>query len=417
MCAVDEDRTLEVPGDLQGTEVFLQEFTPSLLDGVSEIVLSPGVAMEHPVVKAAAERSIPLVSELELAYRYAEGSIIAVTGTNGKSTTVSMIGKILEEDGREVRVAGNVGVPFSSVAQDLGPDGFYVLEVSSFQLETIDSFHPVSAGILNLTPDHLDRYAEAEQYYSIKSRIIMNCGEDDLFFYNADDPRCARIASEFRGMKVPFSSSRAIAGGVFLERRHLIRTGREGKEEIFAEKDDLSVVGLHNIENALAAVASLERFGVAAESCRRALRDFRGLEHRMEKVAEKEGVIFFNDSKATNVEAAVKSLIGLDSPVILIAGGYDKGSDYSKLAEVAGRLKLIVTIGAAAPLIEKAMEGVADTLRAGSMEDAVRMASSAAAPGDLVVLSPACASFDMFRNFEHRGDVFRECVSRIGERV
>jgi len=409
VCA-DERRAGPVEGLPDGVEPRLGPFEPALLTGVDEVVVSPGVGADHAVFAATRKRGVPVIGELELAFRFAEAPVIAVTGTNGKSTTVSMIGAILAEDGRETVVAGNVGVPFSSVVRSIGSDGFLVIEVSSFQLETIDRFHPRSAGVLNMTPDHLDRYPRLEEYYEAKERIIEPLGPGDVFFYNADDERCAALAARTGAATVPFSVNRPVPEGVFLDRRHLIRVLPGGTEEIFIERDELAVVGLHNVENALAAVAALSGTGVAADSCRRALSRFTGLPHRMERVAEIGGVTFYNDSKATNVEAAVRSLEGLDSPVVLIAGGRDKGGDFTKLLGLSGVVRRIVTIGEAAGPIEKAVGSVIPCTMAGTMCEAVREAGGAASPGWLVVLSPACASFDMFDDFEHRGREFRRCV-------
>ncbi len=411
----DDNPGVRLSGDISDVEVIAGGLPSEILKEIGELVISPGVPENHPVIKEAQGLNIPVISELELAFRYCEAPVIAVTGTNGKSTTVSMIGEILKEDGRKVIVAGNTGIPFSSVATELGPEGFYVIEVSSFQLEAIREFHPVSAGILNLTPDHLDRYSSRDAYYRVKERIIENCNDDDLYFYNADDSECVRIAGDFKGRLVPFSSKRVVEDGVFLEGRHLKRVIAGNIEEVFLDRGELGVIGLHNLENALAAVAALQGSDVSAEACRRGLMGFRGLEHRMEKVAEVKGVTYYNDSKATNVEAAVKSLEGLEAPVILIAGGYDKGSDYSLFREVMENIRMVVTIGAAATLIEKALDGFVEIARAGSMKEAIRIASLFAVRGDMVVLSPACSSFDMFRDFEHRGQVFRECVHELEE--
>ncbi|MBN2184115.1 MAG: UDP-N-acetylmuramoyl-L-alanine--D-glutamate ligase [Candidatus Krumholzibacteriota bacterium] len=411
----DDSELVTLSEELKEIEIFKGDHQPEeLLDGVGEIVISPGITENHPVIKEASGMNIPVIGELELAFRFAEAPVIAVTGTNGKSTTVSMIGEILKEDGRDVIVAGNTGTPFSSVVMKLGPKGIFVIEVSSFQLETIKEFHPVSAGILNLTPDHLDRYENVEDYYRMKERILENSGIGDLYFYNADDPLCVSIAEDYRGRLAPFSSRKAVEGGVFLDSDRIVRSVDGNREEIIIEKNDLGVIGLHNIENAMAAIASLQGENVSRDACNRALRSFRGLRHRMEKIAESGGVTYYNDSKATNVEAAVKSLTGLPRPVVLIAGGYDKGSDYSKFREVLSGIRMIVTIGKAAVLIENALKGMVEIKKADSMEDAVRKASDAALDGDFVILSPACASFDMFSDFENRGDVFRDCVLNLG---
>ncbi|MDD3642450.1 MAG: UDP-N-acetylmuramoyl-L-alanine--D-glutamate ligase [Candidatus Krumholzibacteria bacterium] len=415
VCA-DERRSGAVPGLPDGIEPRLGPFAADLLGGVDEVVVSPGVPGNHPLFAAARAAGAPVIGELELAFRFSEAPVIAVTGTNGKSTTVSMIGAILAEDGRRAIVAGNVGVPFSSVVRSIGPDGYFVIEVSSFQLETVDRFHPRSAGMLNMTPDHLDRYARLEDYYEAKERIIEPLGPGDVFFYNADDARCAALAGRTRAGAVPFSVSTPVPGGVFLEGRYLIRSMPGGTEEIFVDRRELAAVGLHNVENALAAVAALSGLGVRSHSCRRALEQFRGLPHRMERVAEIAGVTFYNDSKATNVEAAVRSIEGLEAPVVLIAGGRDKGGDFTKLLGISRIVRRIVTIGEAAGPIEEAVAGEIPCARAGSMCEAVREAAASAAPGWLVVLSPACASFDMFEDFEHRGREFRRCVEEEARR-
>ena len=413
VCGADEDEKVEIPPDLTALETHLGHFRGELIDDIDEIIISPGIPDDHPVFAAASARSIAVIGELELAYRFARAPVIAVTGTNGKSTTVEMIGEMLREDGRDAVVAGNTGTPFSSVIGKTDKNGFFVIEASSFQLETIDRVHSVSAGILNLTPDHLDRYKSLDDYYGAKERMLDNLAPDDHFFYNADDPLCVGAAERVEAIMVPFSSSGRVPGGVYLDGEHLIRESVDGTEEIICDRSEMRVIGIHNVENALAAIAAVTPFRVTADSCRRALAAFGGLPHRMELVAESSGVSFFNDSKATNVEAAVKSLKGLESPVVLIAGGHDKGGDFSKFLEVSGVVRSIVPIGEAAGLIEKTVGERIPCTRAGSMEEAVMTAAAAAEKGWLVVLSPACASFDMYDNFEHRGRVFRESVSGI----
>ncbi len=414
--AADENPDISIPDVMNEFPVKLGPFDPCLLDGCDEVIVSPGVGVDHPFLIEAARRGVPVVSELELGWRFVRGRVIAVTGTNGKSTTVSMIGEILRESGAPVIVAGNVGLPISDVARDLGPEGFYVLEVSSFQLETVTHFHPAVAGLLNLTPDHLDRYASVEDYYRTKKRIVENCGREDALFYNAEDQRCAEIAETFTGARVPFSSRRPVDGGVYLDGDRIVRL-RDGEVELVMLLSELGTVGLHNVENALAAIAALSPFTVPAGACRSALAEFRGLPHRMEEVATVDGVSFFNDSKATNVEATVMSLAGLDRKVVLIAGGHDKGGDFSKLLPVLGNVSAAVVIGEAAPLIEGTLAAHVRVERARSMEEAVEKAYGMARSGQLVVLSPACASFDMFDNFEHRGEIFAECVRRLKERA
>ncbi len=408
----DEATELELPAGLDGMEIKLGRLDENLLSGVSLVVLSPGIPMNHPLVVSARSSKIPVISELELGYMHCGARIIAVTGTNGKSTTVNMIGMILREAGREAVVAGNVGLPFCSVVRDLGPDGIFVLEVSSFQLESVLDFHPMVAGLLNLTPDHLDRYSGMDEYVAAKSRIVENMGEGDFLFYNALDDGCRSIAGGFGGVTVPFSSHGSVIGGAYLDGEMLVREWNGERESVLGISD-LKVIGLHNVENALAAIAAVLPFDVSGEACGEALRRFEGLTHRMEPVTEIEGVAYYNDSKATNVEATVMSLKGLDRRVVLILGGKDKGSDFSLLLPVLGRVKAVVTIGQAAPLIESAIGSAVPVTRAATMREAVEIAGGMASGGEIVLLSPACASFDMFDDFEDRGEVFKSCVLEL----
>ncbi|MGD1048537.1 MAG: UDP-N-acetylmuramoyl-L-alanine--D-glutamate ligase [Candidatus Krumholzibacteriaceae bacterium] len=409
----DESARIRIPEDLAGAAVRLGPFDEGLLAGVDEVIVSPGIAIDHPLMIEATARGVSLTSELELGFRFARAHLIGVTGTNGKSTTVTMIGEILKAAGRRTIVCGNVGLPFCSVVKDLGPKDFFVLEISSFQLETISAFRPEVAGILNLTPDHLDRYHDVEDYYRFKERIVENCGAKDTFFYNALDRRCASLAGAFPGTAVPFSSAGPVEGGVYLDEGARLVRARGGKDEIFLERAALGVIGIHNVENALAAAASLAPFDVPVEALAKALSEFKGLPHRMENVGVVRGVTYYNDSKGTNVEATMMTLKGLDRPTVLIAGGHDKGGDFTKLVPYLTHVKAIVTIGEAAPLIEEAIGPVVPIARSATMQEAVETAARTAQPGEIVLLSPACASFDMFRNFEHRGEVFAECVKGL----
>ena len=409
----DENAAVEIPSELAGADLHRGAFDSGLLDHIDEIVVSPGIAIDHPLMLKARSRGIALASELEIGARFACARLIGVTGTNGKSTTVTMIGELLKAAGHRAIVCGNVGLPFSSVARELGPEDFFVLEISSFQLETVSAFHPEAAGILNLTPDHLDRYHDVEDYYRFKERIVENCDRNDSFFYNVLDRRCAAIAARFAGRSIPFSSGGPVDGGVYLDENARFVRERGGAREVFLERSELGVIGVHNVENALAAVAAVTPFDVGAAACRKALSEFKGLPHRMEMVAVVRGVAYYNDSKGTNVEATMMSLKGLDRATVLIAGGHDKGGDFTKLIPVLTRVKAIVTIGEAAPLIEEALGSVVPIARASTMQDAVETAARTAQAGELVLLSPACASFDMFRNFEHRGEVFAECVKAL----
>lgn len=412
ICA-DENASLDAPERLDNLELRLGPFKNELLEDRDEIVLSPGIPSSHPFLRVAVEKGIPIVSELEIGYRFAEGPVIAVTGTNGKSTTVSMIEAILRKAGYDAVAAGNIGKPFCSVVERSGRDRIFVIEASSFQLETISDFKPEVAGILNLTPDHLDRYESEEEYYTAKTRIIENCDSGDYFFYNAGDSKCVEIASGFPGRAIAFSSRSGFEKGFSLEGDWLALASGSGVRRDIMKRDELKVIGLHNVENALAAIAAVDKYGIAPETCREALSAFKGLKHRMERVATIDGVDYFDDSKATNVEGTVMSLKDLDSPAILIAGGLAKGSDFGKLLAVSDNILHAILIGSAAPLIEEAIKGSVPSTRARTMMEAVTIAREKGRPGQYVVLSPACASFDMFRDYRHRGDVFRDAVAKI----
>jgi len=409
---MDENVSIEVPEGLSGADVVLGEFDTALLKDCDEIVISPGVPLSHDFVQEALAKGIPVISEIELGYRFCEAKIVALTGTNGKSTTVNMINAVLREAGFESMAAGNVGLPFTSVVSRLDGRGVFVLEISSFQLETIIRFRADVAGILNLTPDHLDRYDSLDSYYRAKLRIIENSGTDDFFFFFSASSILSDAATGFAGTSVSFSTSGKVENGAYLDGETLVIAKGEKVTPVM-EVGELKVVGLHNVENALAAIAAAGAVGASPEACRSALSKFEGLPHRMEMVATINGVSYYNDSKATNLEATLMSLKGIDSSVVLIAGGRDKGGDFGKLRKEADRLKAVITIGEAAPLIEEALEKVVPTARSETMQEAVEMASRIADPGQIVLLSPACASFDMFENFEHRGDVFKECVLNL----
>ncbi len=414
IAGADEKSDISIPDRFKNADIHLGSFPSELLENCDEVILSPGIRSNHPIVSEAFNKSIPVISELELGCRFATAKIIALTGTNGKSTTVTMIERILNESGYSAIAAGNIGKPFCSVTEELPREGIFVIEVSSFQLEMISEFKPDVAGILNMTPDHLDRYDSADDYYRTKEKITMNNDSNDTFFYNADDDRCSRVAAGFKGRVIPFSSSVSLDDGIFLYGDSIVRANDgEIKEEIMKTKD-LKVIGLHNVENAMAAIASVQGLEVSAESCRKALSAFTGLRHRMERIAEIQGVEYFNDSKATNVEATVKSLTGLGRPVVLIAGGLEKGKDFKSLLSVTQNIKHVVLIGSAAGLIEKALEGVVPISHAGTMYEAVQKASDVSIAGSYVVLSPACASFDMFTDFRHRGNTFADIVKQLG---
>jgi UDP-N-acetylmuramoylalanine--D-glutamate ligase len=397
----------------RGAELRLGEQTAELLGGIDLVVLSPGVPLDTPVPVAARARGVPVISELELAYQVSEATWLAVTGTNGKTTTTALLGELVKKTGRPTVVAGNIGVALTSEVRELSERGLVVAEVSSFQLDTIDRFSPHVAVLLNITEDHLDRYDSFEHYVASKTRIFMNQSADDFAVLNVDDPRVASLADTLAATVIPVSGTREVENGVFVRGRTIVSRVGTGEKEIIAAQD-LRIPGPHNLGNALAAVAAASAVGVEPEAAAQVLRRFHPLEHRLETVAEIDGVVYVNDSKATNVEAVSFALRSFDAPIVLIAGGRSKGADFSALADlVAEHVKRAILIGEAADAMERAFSGLTSVERVDTLHDAVLCAGRAAYPDGVVLLSPACASFDMFRDFEDRGRQFKEEVAAL----
>lgn len=374
------------------------------------IVISPGVPTDMDLLTQARARGIPVWAEVELASRLTTARFLGITGTNGKSTTTSLLGAMLEAAGFPVVVAGNIGTALCEVVTTLGPSHWVVAELSSFQLETIVAFRPHVAVLLNLAPDHLDRYAHVADYYAAKARIFLNQTPQDFAVLNADDPPTLERARGLRSQTHLFSRTRTIGDGAFVrDGRVVIR--REGRTEAACGVAEIRIQGLHNLENSLAAAAAAAAIGVPAAAMGSALKRFPGLPHRLELVAEAGGVRYVNDSKGTNVGAVVKSLESYAGGVILIAGGKDKGGDFAPLRPlVTARVKTLLLLGQAREALRAQLAGACPMEEVSTLDAAVRRAAEIATAGDTVLLSPACASFDMFRDFEHRGDVFREAV-------
>ncbi|HEV2719289.1 MAG TPA: UDP-N-acetylmuramoyl-L-alanine--D-glutamate ligase, partial [Thermoanaerobaculia bacterium] len=381
------------------------------LDDVSEIVVSPGVPLTIPLLQRAAASSIPIIGEIELAYRHLQGTVIAVTGSNGKSTTTSLIGEILADDGRQPIVAGNIGQPLIA-ALDLEKPRTYVLELSSFQLETVDTFHANVALLLNITPDHMDRYPNFEAYAAAKYRIFRNQTPRDVAIVGSAERRA--VARDSGARVWHFSSTEKIEdNGAYLDGDELVLV-IEGQERRIP-RASLRLEGTANIENALAAWLAARAAGVDDISVQIGFGAFGGLPHRMVLVREEAGVRWVNDSKGTNVDATLKSLESFaPHSVLLILGGKDKAGEFERMRElVAEKTRAVITIGMAAERIGEALDGAATIVPMGDMQHAVKWAGENAKPGDTVLLSPACASFDQYRNFEHRGEHFEELVRRL----
>lgn len=382
------------------------------------LVLSPGVPSDSPVVIEAQKRGIVVVSELEVASWFCHVPIIAVTGTNGKTTTTTLIGRMLHDGGRQHIVAGNIGDAFSNHAAQLNSNSLAVVEVSSFQLDHIVRFKPKVAIILNITPDHLNRYGNSmERYAASKARIFMNQDSHDLLIYNADDPVVTRLVQQSRSRTLPFSIKKAFNEGAYLERQQLV-VNLDGKKRVVIDRSSMVLPGIHNVTNALAAILAVTAFGVDVEILRQTLSAFRGVEHRLEFVEEINGVRFVNDSKATNVESTWHALRSFDTPLVLLLGGRDKGNDYSHIEKlVKEKVKAIIAIGESAHTVEDHFKSIVKVVRAASMESAVNESLRLAQSGDTVLLSPSCASFDWFENYEHRGNVFKQCVRSLAQRA
>jgi UDP-N-acetylmuramoylalanine--D-glutamate ligase len=379
------------------------------------IVVSPGVPMDTPEVKQAINFGLTVIGELELASRYLQGRIVAITGSNGKTTTTSLLGKIFLDAGLDTLVGGNIGLPVIDLVAKSTPETTSVLEVSSFQLETVEQFHPNIAVVLNITPDHLDRHGSFENYAAAKARITERQGADDFLVLNAEDKATQMVALKTKAQIFWFSGRRPIKQGAFVHGESIVFLSREGgKVEPVMPVSEVHLKGTHNVENVLAAVCAARLAGVSAEAIRQAVADFKAVEHRLELVKSLRGVEFYNDSKATNVDAALKAVASFDGGIHLILGGKDKDSDYAAMAELLKeRVKVVYTIGTAAEKIERQLHGVVKMVQAGTMQTAVQEAAKAALIGDVVLLSPACSSFDQFENYEHRGRVFRQIVNEL----
>lgn len=374
------------------------------------VVVSPGVPTDLPALETARQCGALVIGEMELAYRCTSMPWVAITGSNGKSTTTTMVGLFAQGQRIEAAVGGNLGTPATELAVRKLSASWLVAEVSSFQLETVERFHPALAAFLNISPDHLDRYRRVEDYISAKAELFDNMTVDDTVVLNLDDPQVVDVAGSVVAVRFPFARKSAPAPGVALSGRTLVVNDEDGSHPVI-EVDDIGIKGTHNLENAMAAVAVGWKMGVTAQVMARELQSFTGLPHRMELVAHSRGVPVYNDSKGTNVGATLRSLGGMGRDVILIMGGKDKGASYRPLADLVERkVSMLVLMGEAAEAIEMQLSGLARIVRARDMNDAVRLSLASARPGSQILLSPACSSFDMYHSFEERGDDFRAAV-------
>jgi UDP-N-acetylmuramoylalanine--D-glutamate ligase len=380
--------------------------------GQDLIVVSPGVPVDAPPLVQARALGEAVIGEIELAAQFLPGPIVAITGSNGKTTTTTLTGEIMTAAGFPALVGGNIGTPAISLAERAKPETVIVLEISSFQLETIQTFRPKVAVVLNVTPDHLDRHRTFEIYAGAKARIFENQQTSDFAVLNADDPTCVAMGSRTRAQVFWFSRSKEVQLGAWTHAGNILFRDASGQREIL-QVSEIPLKGAHNLENVLAAVCAGALMGCAPEKIRQAVRDFKAVEHRLEFVATIRGVDYYNDSKATNVDATIKALESFPAHIHLILGGKDKGSDYTVLNHLLQqRVKRVYTIGAAAAKIESQIKGP-EVVHAETLENAIRKANAVAQTGDVILLAPACASFDQFKSYEHRGRIFKEIVQTL----
>jgi len=377
------------------------------------IVVSPGVPLDTPELVQVKSFGLPVIGELELAARFLKGKSLAITGSNGKTTTTALLGEILQEAGLPTLVGGNIGVPVVALIDESTDQSWSVLEVSSFQLETTQQFHPNIAVILNITPDHLDRHGTFENYARAKERIFAAQDEQDHVVLNADNVRAAAAAARSKAKVYWFSLEHPVPQGAWVENGFVMyREAKDAPPEKVLPLSGIPLKGEHNVENVLAAVCAARLAGAPAEAIRRAIEQFKAVEHRLEYVATLNGVEYYNDSKATNVDATAKAIAAFSSGIHLILGGKDKNSDYTQLADLLRtRVRAVYTIGSAAAKIESQLRGMVQLHSCETLQKAVNAAAAAARPGEVVLLAPACSSFDQFESYEHRGRVFKELVN------
>ncbi len=414
---LDRDKLRAGFGEAARIHILLGELPRTALVGVELAIISPGIALDAPFVTVLDEAGVPIWGEIQLAYHVAKGRLIAITGTNGKTTTTALTGAIMKAWFEEVFVVGNIGTPCTRLALDTTDRSVTVAEVSSFQLETIMDYRPDISAILNITPDHLNRHGTMENYIEIKERITANQSAQDCVVLNYEDPVLREFgeSSELKPKVVFFSSARPLTEGLYLEGNQ-IQVAHSGKKEPLVDVRDLQLLGRHNYENVMAAAAIAIRIGVPMEVIRRVVKEFKAVEHRIEFVLERAGVKYYNDSKGTNPDAAIQAIRAMPGPTVLIAGGYDKHSEYDEwIGEFGDKVKYLVLIGQTRDKIAECARahGFNDIMYAEDMEEAVHVCAAYADAGDSVLLSPACASWGMFANYEQRGNIFKECVRNL----
>lgn len=412
---IDKEAVVHKISHVKNVEVYAGELPEEVRKSLDLVVLSPGVPTDLPLVRSFYGQGLPVWGEVELAYRTGKGRVLAITGTNGKTTTTALLGKIMSDAEDSVFVVGNIGTPYTSKALEMKETSVTVAEISSFQLETIDRFAPEVSAILNITEDHLNRHHTMEEYIRVKELIIKNQKPENYCVLNYEDQVLREFGRDIVPETVYFSSVRKLEKGIYLDNGVIVL--KTEKEEIpVVRTDELKLLGQHNFENVMAAVAMAYYAGVPMDSIRKSICEFTAVEHRIEYVTEKNGVVYYNDSKGTNPDAAIKGIQAMNRPTLLIGGGYDKGSSYDEwLNSFDGKVKYLVLIGQTREKIRDAAErlGVCPCILCEDLEEAVKVCAEKAEPGEAVLLSPACASWGQFDNYEQRGDMFKEYVKKL----
>lgn len=387
----------------------------SILEKINSIIVSPGVPMDIPIIQQAKEENIEVLSEIELAYSLSNTPIIAITGTNGKTTTTSLVGEIFKEGKKEAYVVGNIGIPMISKIEEATENGYFITEVSSFQLEGTKYFRPHISAILNITPDHLNRHKTMDNYIYEKSKIFLNQNYEDITILNADDPITFSLKEKTKGKVVLFSGSSPLEKGVFIENNEIVIHDDNDKIKV-CPVSEIKMLGNHNLENALAAVAISYYAQIPIKNIKKVLQTFKGVSHRIELVDTIDGIEFINDSKGTNPEASIRAIEAMKKPIVLIAGGMDKGNDFTKFIQsFQGKVRHLIVLGETANIIEKTAkkQGFYNITKVEDLKSAIVTSFQKSHPGDVVLLSPACASWDMFDSFEERGDLFKTVVKTL----
>lgn len=410
----DEKEDVKDP-KIEGASLITKEIPDKIQKDLTEIVLSPGVPTDLPRINEWRDRGLEIIGEIELAARFSKGDILGITGTNGKTTTTALLGTIIKEVHEDTRVVGNIGIPFTEMVEGSSEKTVYVAEISSFQLETVKDFSPRVSAILNITPDHLDRHHTMEAYINAKEAIALKMKNDGVVVLNYEDKVLREFGESLGKRVIWFSSERELEEGYFLRDKHIIKRFDKEETDIICV-DELNILGKHNHENAMAAIAMACAYNISIEKIQKALKAFKAVEHRIEYVCEKRGVKYYDDSKGTNTDAAIKGIEAMERPTVLIAGGYDKNADYTDWVKLFdGRVKALILIGQTADAIEACARGIGYTniYKKESLKEAVDLADELSSSGDAVLLSPACASWGMFKDYNQRGDMFKEYAREL----